>query len=216
LVNGNLSQIQPSPGDWSNFLPPTSWSGGSDPVIAAVGDGAYGTMLPQSVVTSIVSANPALFLYLGDVYEMGPYRRLCSHYGTPGWMAALGTMRLWLSAADRLEPRISQPHPLADFWHPRQIGCRSSGGVDSSCRLLRSDKPGLAIRVRRRLGASAPRASSGSAHPPILKGASRRSSRVGPVREQRRRPDADSRVRGRRYAPMDIALTGQSGGVWST
>jgi hypothetical protein len=38
LVNGNLSQIQPSPGDWSDFLPPTSWSGGSDPVIAAVGE----------------------------------------------------------------------------------------------------------------------------------------------------------------------------------
>ena len=75
LANGNGTQIQKSPNDWSDFLPPTTWSGTSDPVIAAVGDGAYGTMVPQSVVTSIMNADPALFIYLGDVYESGHLHR---------------------------------------------------------------------------------------------------------------------------------------------
>ena len=122
LANGNGTQIQKSPNDWSTFLPPTTWSGSTDPVIAAVGDGAYGTMLPQSVVTSITDASPALFLYLGDVYDKGTYTELYSHYGTLALDGDTGNQ--WGTLAPITQPTVGN-HELPslaawqDFWHQR-------------------------------------------------------------------------------------------------
>jgi hypothetical protein len=54
--------------------------GGSTATIAAVGDGAGG--LPgASAVGSLVTAwNPAMFLYLGDVYNSGTYTEFLNYY----------------------------------------------------------------------------------------------------------------------------------------
>jgi len=101
LVNGNTSTIQPSPDDWDSFLPPVTWSGGADPVIAAVGDGGYGTTVPQTVVNSITAADPAVFLYLGDVYETGTYTELYSHYGSLALDGDAGTGEAGCANADR-------------------------------------------------------------------------------------------------------------------
>jgi hypothetical protein len=223
LVNGNLSQIQPSPGDWSDFLPPTSWGGGSDPVIAAVGDGAYGTMLPQSVVTSIVSANPALFLYLGDVYETGTYPELYSHYGTLGLDGDTGNQ--WGALASITQPTVGNheyPNLTAwqDFWHQRpdrvsfDLGGVRFIDVDSSAAM----KPGSSqyAFAQERLGASAPACVVGFWHiPPILKGAT--SPKVQPMWALFANSGGDLILNGHvhangEYAPMDASLlTGQSG-----
>ena len=123
LVNGNQTQIQKSPNDWTDFLPPTTWSGTSEsPTIAAVGDGAYGTMVPQSVVTSIVNADPAVFIYLGDADQSGTYTELYSHYGALALNGDPDTQ--WGTLASITQPTVGNhelPSQAAwqDFWHQR-------------------------------------------------------------------------------------------------
>lgn len=187
LVNGNTSSIQPSPGDWSNFLPPATWSGGADPVIAAVGDGAYGTMLPQSVVTSIAAANPAVFLYLGDVYETGTYTELYSHYGSLALDGDVGSQ--WGALAPITQPTVGNheyPNVGAweDFWHQRPEAVSFDFGgvrfidVNSSSNM----KPGSSqyTFVQGLLGPTAPSCIIGFWHiPPILKGTNQ--PKIGPM-----------------------------------
>jgi len=120
LSNGGF---QPSPDDWRTYLPPV-WNGSSDPVVAAVGDGASSEPTSFNVVSSIVQRHPALFLYLGDVYEVGTYTENLSNYGTPNIGGGFGTQwgRFW---------RITQPtlgnHENArraawqDYWHQRPL-----------------------------------------------------------------------------------------------
>jgi hypothetical protein len=55
---------------------------GSPFVVAAGGDGASGEANATKVVNLIVSKNPNLFLYLGDVYERGSITEFYNWYGT--------------------------------------------------------------------------------------------------------------------------------------
>ena len=120
LVNGNQTQIQKSPNDWTDFLPPTTWSGTSDPVVAAVGDGAYGTMVPQSVVTSIVNADPAVFVYLGDVYEFWA--------PTPSYTATTGRSLSTVTRAPSGARSHRSPNPpLATMSYRARLPGRTSG-----------------------------------------------------------------------------------------
>ncbi len=120
LSNGNLTDIQHSPPDWPNYMPPQSWPGASDPVLAAVGDGASGKVVPESVVASIQAQNPALFLYLGDVYEDGTPTEYVNHYGQPNIAGATGTTwgKFWTitqSVIGNHEFRLASTWD--DYWH---------------------------------------------------------------------------------------------------
>jgi Carboxypeptidase regulatory-like domain/Calcineurin-like phosphoesterase len=68
-----------------NTNAPTITSGtmpapGANFVVAAVGDGASGDPSNNSIVSTINSWSPNLFLYLGDVYEKGSYAEFANWY----------------------------------------------------------------------------------------------------------------------------------------
>ncbi len=70
-VNNNLPTM---------YVPPTR----STLTVAAVGDGASGEAVPNSVVSMITGWNPDLFIYLGDVYENGAFQEFTDWYD-PFW-----------------------------------------------------------------------------------------------------------------------------------
>jgi hypothetical protein len=70
----NTNQFQPSSG-----IPPIN---GAPFIVAAGGDGASGETNAGNVSNLIVSLNPNLFLYLGDVYEKGSVTEFYNWYGT--------------------------------------------------------------------------------------------------------------------------------------
>ena len=223
LVNGNQTQIQKSPNDWTDFLPPTTWSGTSDPIIAAVGDGAYGTMVPQSVVTSIVNADPAVFIYLGDVYESGTYTELYSHYGALALNGDPGTQ--WGTLASITQPTVGNhelPSQAAwqDFWHQRPD--RTSfdfGGVrfiDLNSSATMSPGSSQYAFAQASLGSSAPACIVGIWHiPPILESANQ--AKILPMWALFANAGGDLVLNGHahanvEYKPMDASLlTGQPG-----
>lgn len=130
LSNGNATNIQLEANDWQL---PAAWGGASDPVVAAVGDGAADERAANGVASSIVTATPALFLYLGDIYEAGTYTENRSHYG----QLALGTDpgTLWGSLAPITQPTVGNHEFVnlpawSDFWHQRpDLTSFSFGGV---------------------------------------------------------------------------------------
>lgn len=70
----NTNQFQPTSG--------TVPSIGSPFVVVATGDGASGETTAGGVSNLILSLNPNLFLYLGDVYEKGSVSEFFNWYGT--------------------------------------------------------------------------------------------------------------------------------------
>src|SRR5213593_2831613 len=91
LANGNTAGFQHSPNDWASFLP-GPWNAGTDPVVAAVGDAAADEPLPNGNAASIAATNPALFLYVGDVYENDTFTELLNHYGASSMDGGPGTL----------------------------------------------------------------------------------------------------------------------------
>jgi hypothetical protein len=121
LSNGNTTDFQHTPSDWASYLPGT-WSGSADPVLAAVGDGPSDEPVPNALAASIVAADPAQFLYLGDVYEKGTFTENLNHYGVSSLDGTAGT--LWGVLADRTQPTLGNheaPNLGAwrDYWHGR-------------------------------------------------------------------------------------------------
>jgi hypothetical protein len=121
LSNGNTSDYQRNPNDWQSYLP-GPWTQGSDPVVAAVGDGASDEVQSNKVANFVDQSNPALALYLGDVYELGSHTELINNYG----FSALDSPSpsLWGKFADVTQPALGD-HELAhldawtDYWHGR-------------------------------------------------------------------------------------------------
>src|SRR4029078_8475185 len=73
------------PVNTNTFTPKTaSPPAGSPLVVAAVGDGAGGEQSEVDVVKEISGWNPALFLYLGDVYEKGSIAEFSTWFGPSG------------------------------------------------------------------------------------------------------------------------------------
>jgi hypothetical protein len=82
IFNNGIS----SPPVNNNQFQPTSGraaSNGSPFVVAAAGDGASGETNAGKVSDFLTSANPNLFLYLGDVYEEGSTAEFYNWYGIP-------------------------------------------------------------------------------------------------------------------------------------
>ena len=137
LSNGNATTIAQTPGDWQNYLPPTSWSGSSDPTFIGVGDGADNQPTGNAIANSIAQANPPLFLYMGDVYEAGTSTEMLNHYGwnpTDGPCPAgvdCSKLATWGQFASVTQPTIGN-HELkrspatdgsawVDYWHQRPL-----------------------------------------------------------------------------------------------
>jgi hypothetical protein len=78
--NGNAK----APVNTNHFSPNSGTSpvNGQPFVVAASGDGASGEANSSSVISTVSSLNPNLFLYLGDVYESGSKAEFYNWYGS--------------------------------------------------------------------------------------------------------------------------------------
>ncbi len=126
LFNGNTVDFQQSPPDWASYLP-TPWTDVPDPVLAAVGDGAANEVKPNKLAATIANSLPALFLYLGDVYELGSFTENRNHYGLSALDDA-SNPTLWGKMAAITQPTIgnhevegavSHLTDWTDYWHQR-------------------------------------------------------------------------------------------------
>ena len=131
LSNGGF---QPEPNDWQNYLPPATFTGSTDPIVAAVGDGADDRPSTDKFAKSLVKQKPPLnlFLYLGDVYEKGSYAEMMDHYGQFGTKKGTGT--LWGQLAYETQPTIGNheslidPYMWQDYWHQRPLWTKFTFG----------------------------------------------------------------------------------------
>ncbi len=124
LSNGNVTDFQHSPNDWQNFLPNPSWTAPTDPIVAAVGDGASGEAVPKQLSASIAQSNPAVFLYLGDIYENGTFTENLNHYGLNSMDGGAGT--LWGQMAQITQPAMGDHEAVnraawQDYFHGRPV-----------------------------------------------------------------------------------------------
>jgi hypothetical protein len=122
LANGNATDIQHTPADWSSYLP-GAWTEPTDPVVPAVGDGASDEATSDTVAAMVGAMDPPLFLYLGDIYEDGTYTENLNHYGVSS-LDAPGAGTLWGAYADVTQPALGNheaPHlaDWTDYWHQR-------------------------------------------------------------------------------------------------
>jgi hypothetical protein len=126
LSNGNSTDFQHSPPNWATFLP-RPWSGAADPVIAAVGDAAANEVKPNKLAAAIDAADPAIFLYLGDVYELGSFTENRNHYGAsalddPSAATLFGAMAAFTQPTignHEVEGAVSHFTDWQDYWHGR-------------------------------------------------------------------------------------------------
>ncbi|HEX7248229.1 MAG TPA: hypothetical protein VF351_09040 [Actinomycetota bacterium] len=178
LSNGNATDFQHSPSDFASFLP-TTWTGQSDPVIAAVGDGASNEVRSNAVAASIVSSRPALFLYLGDIYEEGTFTENRNHYGRSAMdVAGAGGGTLWGQLAEITHPTVGSHENLnlsawRDYFHgyPEKLSFIFGGVLFINVNSQKSFQPGSAqyTFVQNAL-AAAPACVVGFWHTPALKG----------------------------------------------
>jgi calcineurin-like phosphoesterase family protein len=120
LSNGNITDIQHTANDWTI---PAPWTGASDAVFAAVGDGPDGTKVPARVEASIEARDPALFLFLGDIYESGTYTEDRNHYGASA-LDDPATATSWGRMAAITQPTVGNHEfpnldAWTDYWHGR-------------------------------------------------------------------------------------------------
>lgn len=121
LSNGNAIDFQHAPSDWATYLPGL-WTATTDPAVAAVGDGPDDSPTANAVAASIQGANPALFLFLGDVYEEGTFTENLNIYGASVMDGGPGS--LWGTLATKTQPTIGNHEhkrltDFSDYWHQR-------------------------------------------------------------------------------------------------
>lgn len=121
ISNGNTTDYQHSPSDWQNYLP-GAWTQPTDPVVPAVGDGPSDEPLSNQVAASIAASNPALFLFLGDIYEYGTFTENLNHYGVSNLDSTSPT--LWGKFANVTQSTTGNHEKLyvdawSDYWHGR-------------------------------------------------------------------------------------------------
>jgi hypothetical protein len=122
-VTLSYGQLSRTASDWTSWTP-GRWWGGSNPLVAGVGDGASGEAVPGAVAESIRRVNPALFLYLGDIYEWGTSTENLNHYGYPNLGGSAGTLwgRMWTITQPTLgNHEAPNRSSWADYWHQRPL-----------------------------------------------------------------------------------------------
>ncbi len=132
LSNGNATHVRHTHSDWRTFLP-RAWAADTDPVVAAVGDGPSGEIASNAVAQSIATADPALFLFLGDIYEGGTFTENLNHYGVSAMDDPAGAT-LWGVTTMITQPTVGnhEAKNLAawrDYWHghPAHLSFRFGG-----------------------------------------------------------------------------------------
>ncbi|MDP9301459.1 MAG: metallophosphoesterase [Actinomycetota bacterium] len=124
LTNGNTTDYQHSPSDWSNYLP-GAWTAATDPTVLAVGDGPSNEARSNGVAERIAAVDPPLFLFLGDLYETGTFPEFLNHYGVSS-LDAPGAGTLWGAVADATQPTVGNHENVnkvayMDYWHGRPL-----------------------------------------------------------------------------------------------
>jgi len=64
LSNGNATDFQHNPNDWTSYLP-APWTGANDPHILATGDGPSNETVSNALANRIAAVDPPLFLFRG-------------------------------------------------------------------------------------------------------------------------------------------------------
>jgi len=123
LSNGNATDFDHSANDWDSFLP-GAWTAGADPVVAASGDGPDDSAAAASVSNCIVAEDPALFLFLVDVYEEGTFVENRTKYSASTLDSGQGTSLGRLAAVT--QPTIGNHEhkrlmEFTDYWHGRPL-----------------------------------------------------------------------------------------------
>ncbi len=131
LDNG-VTSLPTNAADWS---PPIPREISGDPVYAAVGDGADGGAHTASVLSSVLARDPALLLYLGDIYERGTWAEWHDHYGVSALddPSAPGTSWGTLARSTLYALGNHEAHEIPayrDYWHqPPDYYALDHGGI---------------------------------------------------------------------------------------
>jgi hypothetical protein len=124
LSNGNATDFQHTPNDWTDYLP-AAWTGPNDPTVLAVGDGPSGELASNAVAARLAAVDPPLFLNLGDIYETGTFTEYRNYYGVSE-MDQPGQSTLWGEIADATQPTLGNHEKVnvpafRDYWHGRPL-----------------------------------------------------------------------------------------------
>ena len=124
LINGNATDFQHNPNDWTNHLP-GAWTDPNDPVVLAVGDGPSNEVTSNAVAARIAVVDPPLFLNLGDIYETGTFTEYRNAYGVSA-LDQPGQGTLWGATADTTQPTLGNHEKVnipafMDYWHGRPL-----------------------------------------------------------------------------------------------
>jgi len=124
LSNGNATDFQHNPNDWTSYLP-SPWTGTNDPHILATGDGPSNETVSNAVANRIAAVDPPLFLFLGDIYETGTFAENLNHYGVSN-IDHPGQGTLWGAVADTTQPTLGNHEKVnipawMDYWHGHPV-----------------------------------------------------------------------------------------------
>lgn len=124
LSNGNATDFQHNPNDWTSYLP-APWTGANDPHILATGDGPSNEPVSNALANRIAAVDPPLFLFLGDIYETGTFAENLNHYGVSN-IDHPGQGTLWGAVADTTQPTLGNHEKVnipawMDYWHGHPV-----------------------------------------------------------------------------------------------
>ena len=124
LSNGNGTDFQHNPNDWTSYLP-APWTGANDPHILATGDGPSNETVSNALANRIAAVDPPLFLFLGDIYETGTFAENLNHYGVSN-IDHPGQGTLWGATADTTQPTLGNHEKVnipawMDYWHGHPV-----------------------------------------------------------------------------------------------
>jgi len=124
LSNGNATDFQHNPNDWTSYLP-APWTGANDPHILATGDGPSNETVSNALANRIAAVDPPLFLFLGDIYETGTFTENLNQYGVSN-IDHPGQGTLWGAVADTTQPTLGNHEKVnipawMDYWHGHPV-----------------------------------------------------------------------------------------------
>ena len=124
IGNGNATDFQHTPNDWTSYLP-GAWAGSNDPTVFAVGDGPSGEVASNAVAARLAVVDPPLFLNLGDIYQTGTFTEYRNYNGVSE-MDLPGQGTLWGAIADTTQPTLGNHEKVnvpayQDYWHGRPL-----------------------------------------------------------------------------------------------
>ncbi len=124
LSNGNATDFQHNPNDWTSLLP-APWTGPNDPHMLATGDGPSNEAISNALANRIAAVDPPLFLFLGDIYETGTFAENLNHYGVSN-IDHPGQGTLWGATADTTQPTLGNHEKVnipawMDYWHGHPV-----------------------------------------------------------------------------------------------